>query len=67
MNREAKLYAKIGQDCACHLVGWIHTQFPTNRDQTFEQMADFLISQDDDEIPRLMDLGWWKVYDEMRR
>jgi hypothetical protein len=65
MNRESKLYATIGQDCTIHLVGWIHTQFPLNPDEVFGQMADFLIGQDAEEIPRLMNLGWCRVYDQI--
>ena len=66
MNLELMLCKKIGQQCAVRLICWIHTQFPQDRDNVFNSMAKFLVSQDDEEIPRLMDLGWWKVYDEMK-
>jgi len=66
MNREGKLYATIGQDAAMHLVGWIHTQFPCERDEVFESMADYINKQEKEDIDRILELGWWKVYDEMR-
>ena len=66
MNLESQIFAKISQPCAVHLIGWIHTQFPQSRDAVFRQMAKFLIKQDDEDIPNLMDLGWWKVYDMMK-
>lgn len=65
MNREAMLPLAIGQNCAMHLVGWIHTQFPATRDAVFERMADYIIQQDQHDRDRLLDLGWWKVYDEV--
>lgn len=64
MKRESKLYAAIGQNSAMHLVGWIHTQFPLDKDIVFEKMADYIIAQDAEDRERLLNLGWWKVYDE---
>lgn len=65
MNREGKMYATVGQQVTLHLVAWCHHQFPRDPQDAFDKMSDYLLAQDADETARLLDLGWWNVYDKM--